>query len=140
MKITPKSEEHFKSRNLMDPGTYDFVVLNAIEKVSKTSGEPMIEVILLATDMNGREHKLFDYLIDKEPMDYKIRHIYDCANLIEKYESGNIDAQDLHNVRGKVKVIIRKDKTGQYGDKNSVQDYIPCKQNNNDIFDDSLPF
>lgn len=140
MKITPKSEEDFKSRNLMDPGTYDFVVFDAIEKVSKTSGEPMIELILNVLDMKGRERKIYDYLMDKEPMDYKIRHIYNCAGLLEKYESGDIDAQDLHNVTGKVKIIIRKDKTGQYGDKNSVQDYFSTKNKTNDLFDDPLPF
>jgi hypothetical protein len=140
MKITPRSEQEFKSRNLIDPGTYDFTVEHAIEKISKHSNEPMIELIIKVLDMNGREHKLFDYLLDKEPMDYKIRHIYDCAGKIEKYESGNIDANDLHSVTGKVKIIIRKDKSGKYPDRNSVQDYISVKNKTIDFIDDPLPF
>jgi len=139
MKITPRTEDYFKSRNLMDPGIYNFVVVHAEEKRSKTSGDEMIEVVLKVNDINGREHKVFDYLMDKEPMDYKIRHIYQCADLLNKYESGEISASDLVNVVGKVKIQIRKDKTGQYGDKNVVQDYLVDK-NSNLEFNDTIPF
>lgn len=139
MKITPRTEEYFKSRNLMDPGVYNFIVLKAEEKKSKTSGDEMIELVLKVIDMNGREHKVFDYLMDKEPMDYKIRHIYECADLLSKYESGDISASDLINVKGKVKVTIRKDKTGHYGDKNTVLDYFINKDSSVE-FDDVIPF
>lgn len=140
MKITPRSEEEFKSRNLIDPGTYDFVIFDATEKVSKNSGDPMIELILKVTDMNRRVHTLYDYLMDKEPMDYKIRHLYESLGLISKYDSGNIDASDLHNKKGKVQIIIQKDKKGIYSDKNSVKDYIVSKCSAADPFNDDIAF
>ncbi len=140
MKITPKTEEHFKRRNLLDPGIYDFIVHDAIEKVSKNSGDPMIEVILKIKDMYGNVHTLFDSLMDKEPFDYKIRHLSECSDVLDKYNNGEIFASDFLGKKGKVKVLIKKDKSGQYPDRNSVQDYIKIDKNSNNFEDDSLPF
>lgn len=140
MKVNPKSEKEFKERNLMEPGTYDFVVFDAKEKVSKNSGEPMIELVLKVTDLSKRVHTLYDYLMDREPMDYKIRRIYSCADKIEKYESGDVEASDLINVSGKVKISVKKDNKGIYDDRNSVQDYVPYEKQEQLPFDDKLPF
>lgn len=141
MKVNPKSEQEFKSRNLLDPGTYDFTVLNAVEKVSKNSGEPMIEIIIHVFGMDGRRFTIYDYLIDKEPMDFKLRHIAHISGVLNKYEEGEVNANDLIGKKGKVKVSIRKDTTGIYGDKNQIVDYIVEENNKNvDFFNDPLLF
>jgi hypothetical protein len=141
MKITPRTEEEIKRRNLIDPGVYEFIVHEAKEKVSKTSGNPMIEVVLKVTDIYGKVHTLYDYLMDTEYSDYKIRHLSECSGCLDKYENGEVFASDFLGKKGKVKVTIRKDKKGEREDKNSVQDYIANKLINIDNFeDDSLPF
>jgi len=139
MKITPRSEEDFKFRNLLPPGIYNFEVFDSIEKTSKKSGDPMIELVLKIIDSN-RTFKVFDYLIDREPMDFRIRQICECLGLMEKYNSGEIDSRDFFGKKGKVKINIRKDTTGLYGDKNSVQEYIVTKENKEDFLNDEVPF
>lgn len=140
MRVNPKSETEFKSRRLMDPGIYSFQVFDAIEKTSK-SGNEMIEVILKVIDLNGRVHTVNDYLIDQEPMDYKIRHLWDSVGMINKYESGNISPEDIKDKKGKVKIRITKDKKGIYDDKNTVVDYIVNNEyTDQKILDDEIPW
>lgn len=137
MKITPRSEEEFKSRNLLDAGEYNFEIFEAKEKKSQ-SGNDMIEVQLRILNKYDKYIIIYDYLMDKEPMDYKIRHLWESLGMIDKYNSGEINAEDLKDKRGKAKITIRKDKNGQYPDKNQVQDYI--KSENDTFLDDALPF
>lgn len=140
MKINPQSEQTFKERKLLTPGVYEFTVFDAIEKISQKSGEPMIEVILSIFDQSDREYKIYDYLMDKPPMDYKIRKLWECVGMIEKYESGEINATDLHDKKGMVKIVTQVDKKGIYDDKSTVKDYLVNKNPDNDDLNDHLSF
>lgn len=137
MKINPVTEEEIKRRNLLDPGIYDFVVHDATEKISMRSGNPMIELVLKVTDLTGKVHTLLDYLVDNEYSDHKIRHLSECSGVLESYENGEIFANDFINKKGKVKITIRKDKSGQEDDRNFIKDYIVNKVTNIDNFYDS---
>jgi|ERR1700684_1960419 len=141
MKVTPYSEEEFKSRKLMSPAIYEFRIHESREKISK-NGQEMIEIILKVSDsINGRIFTIFDYLMDTETMGFKIRHIYECVGMIEKYESGNIDAKDLLGKSGLVKVGVKKDPNKIYDDKNVALDYITVKKESiGDGFDDDISF
>lgn len=138
MKVIPKSEEYFKSRELV-PGEYPFVFKNALESISQ-AGNEMIKVTLKLNDINGNEHELIDYLLDKKPFDYKLKHACDCAGIIEKYNNGEINAYDFINKRGIVKLVLRKNKEDGT-QRISVDDYIVDKNVNNNLeFDDNFSF
>lgn len=127
MKFTPKSEKELKEANLIEPGIYDFEVMTAINKKSK-SGDDMIELRLKVWDKDGKERTIFDFLTEK--MLHKVKHFSDVAKLSDKYESGNLDAFDCIGKSGKAKIGIQKDKTGEYPDKNTVKDYVSDEEIN----------
>jgi hypothetical protein len=151
MRVNPKTEEEIQLMSLMAPGVYDFEVVDAKEKVSK-SGNEMIELTLTVWDINGKPHTIYDYLLDA--MAYKVRHFAEAANLLDKYLAGSINADDCRCVSAKVEIIIQKGGEkfggGTYPDKNSVKDYIVKKGNFSvvpsikeiaqDTFNDDIPF
>lgn len=153
MQFTPKTEKEIAEEGLIQPGTYDFEVMFATDDISG-KGNEMIILGLNVFDDSGRARSIKDYLL--ESMAYKLRHAADACDLISQYESGNLVASDFVGKTGKLKIVIQKDKAGQYPDKNSVQDYI--KRENlvdahtkakgdsfqselgHPAFDDSIPF
>jgi hypothetical protein len=148
MRFQPKSEEEIQTMSLMHPGIYDFEVIKATDKVSR-SGKEMIELQLSVWDTNGKPHTIYDYLMDA--MAYKLRHFTEVAGLIDKYNAGIIDEADCLGKSGSVEIIIQKGQPkpdgGFYSDKNSVKDYIVGKPRNNRetkeeeiTFSDDVPF
>lgn len=147
MKFQPKSEEEIKSMGLIDEGTYPFEVLEAKESKSK-SGNDMIEMKLKIWDHQGRERICFDYLL--EAMAYKLRHFCEAANILDKYEAGQLTALDCVGKQGYLELTIQAGKQkpdgGYYPDKNSVKDYLKEKPSAesgapvDDFEQDSIPF
>lgn len=144
MKFTPKTEEEVGFK-LLDAGIYDFDVMTALDKVSQ-AGNDMIELKLAVYGPDGNARHIFDYLMEK--IEYKLRHAADACGLLDKYETGEFGAEDFIGKAGKLKLGIQKDKTGQYPDKNTVQDYIkrdnlaepaPTRKTAPDL-DDEIPF
>lgn len=147
MRFQPKTEDEVSSFKLLPPGTYSFQVVEAIEKKSK-AGNDMIELKLLVWDIEGKEHIVFDYLL--ESVAYKLRHFAEVTGLIDKYQLGAIEATDCLSKSGKVEIEVKegnfKPDGGKYSDKNSVKDYVrangavmPSKKDDSFI-DDDLPF
>lgn len=142
MRFQPKTEKELAAMNLIQPGIYDFEVWNANDKTSK-SGNEMIELKLKIWDHSGQERIIFDYLL--EVMAFKLKHFADTTGLSKKYEEGIISALDCIGKCGKLDLIIQKDKSGQYADKNTVKDYIVEAKSTDTpgedkIFDDEIPF
>lgn len=142
MRFKPLSDKELQALNLIEAGTYDFEVLEAKDRQSK-SGNEMIELKLKIWDNNGHERFVYDYLL--ESMSYKLKHFCECTGLLQKYEDGEL--RDVHCVgkSGKLDLIIQKDKTGQYGDKNSVKNYIVASAaqpvaNHHPELNDDIPF
>ena len=135
MRFTPLSEEEIKESNLFEPGIYNFEVLEALDKISK-SGNEMIELKIKIWDNNGKEKIIYDYLL--EMMKFKLKHFSECVSLEDKYNDGGINANDCIGKSGELDLIIYVDKKGRYADKNAVKDYIVNKDKN-DISDD-IPF
>lgn len=121
MKFTPKSEKQIAEEGLLPEGNYGFEVAKAEDKVSK-SGNDMIEVNLRVFNTDGGFVFVRDFLMEK--IAYKLRHFAEAAGLLEKYESGEFTAADCEGRIGHVKIIIKKDPTGTYPDKNEVRDYV----------------
>ena len=143
----PLSEEEIKALNIIEPGIYDFEVLDAQEKISK-SGNPMIEMQIKVWDLHGKEKTITDYMVSTPKMLYKVKHFCDSVGLTQKYESGSFAPYDCIGKTGKLNLTIQK--SNDYPDKNSIKDYVvyakmegsnvsPIKKDDSFINDD-LPF
>lgn len=148
MRVTPRTEKEIAEMNLWQPGNYSFEIATAVDEVSKSQNE-MIKLGLNVYNEKGESRIVFDYLLDIIP--HKIRHLCEACGLLEKYEQGSLYAVDFVNKTGELKLIIQKDKTGQYADKNTVYDYIVKKgeivkvvktgnASFDAAFDDEVPF
>ena len=151
MRFNPKSEEELQAMTLIDPGVYNFEVVAAKDRTSK-SGNEMIELQLKLWDMQGHEKIVYDYLL--EAMSFKLRHFAECTGLLDKYQAGELQALDCSGRQGKVEIVVqqgqKKPEGGYYPDKNSVKDYVkpngeepksatPANAEE-DLFGDSIPF
>jgi hypothetical protein len=145
-KLDKESNKEFISK-LLPEDEYPFEVADAEETVSK-NGNEMIKLTLCLWDKEGKEHVIFDYLL--EAMAFKLRKFAAITGLMRNYETGKIDAKECLHKCGKVKLIIQKGKPnpegGFYPDRNSVKEYFEgvhahhvAKQEEIDINDD-VPF
>lgn len=141
MQFTPKSEEELQALNLLEPGEYDFEIIKAEDRRSK-SGNEMIALTIKVWDHAGKERTVFDWLLDSELSHYKIKHFCFSVGLEDKYELGLLESNDCWGRKGILKLGIQKDKTKQYPDKNVVNDYIVDKESKSseEFKDDDIPF
>ena len=119
MRITPRTEAEIQSENLFPPGEFDFEILEAEETTSK-AGNEMIRLKLKVFSESGNFIIISDYLL--ESVAYKLRHACEAVGMVERYESGKLDAMDFQGKSGRLK--LRIDKSDNYPDKNGVKDYI----------------
>jgi hypothetical protein len=122
MKVTPRTEAEVQSEGLLPEGIYDFEIIAAEEKTSK-SGNDMIELKVNVFTDDGRPRTIFDYLLEMDGMNYKLRHAAVNCGMEEQYISGNLSAVDFVGRTGKAKVRIQKGKDG-YPDRNQIADYL----------------
>jgi hypothetical protein len=122
MKFQPKSADDIKRESLIEPGEYDFEVLSAEDKVSK-SGNEMIAV-KLAVYVDGKARHAKDWLMEK--MAFKLRHFCEATGLLAKYEAGDFTAADCQGRAGKVRIVIQDNP--EFGPQNVVKDYVVAKQ------------
>lgn len=130
MKFQPKTEKEITEDNLLQPGVYDFEIVEGNDKTSQ-KGNDMIELKVCVYGTDGNARYVFDYLL--ESIAYKLRHACDACGLLETYQTGDLTSQDFVGKTGKCKINIQKDKTGQYADKNSIQDYVKRENMNSDM-------
>jgi hypothetical protein len=121
MEFKPKSEKEIMESNLAPEGDYDFNILAAEDTVSK-SKNAMIKVKLGLYSGESIRWHIFDYLVPA--MEAKLRHFCDSVGLLSQYEAGTLCAEDCKGRAGKVRIIIKSDKSGQFPDKNEVKDYV----------------
>jgi|ERR1700689_2351016 len=139
---------------LVDPGIYNFQVMQASFKNSKT-GNPMIELKLKVWDNAGKEFTVMDYLVGTPNMTWKTLHFCDAVNLSKEYQSGSFNEMLCSGRSGKASVTIqpgnKKDDGTYYKDRNQIEDYVitdngahkfetNTKVNNEKMFDDDIPF
>lgn len=152
MRFTPKSEEECRRpMRVLPKGDYDFEVMFAEERVS-SNGNEMIELKLAFYDGNDAERPaatVYDYLL--ESIDYKLRHAAYVCGVGNKYEVGDLKANDFFGATGRAKLKVEKytDKNGNERDKNTVADYLvneksekhgPSDVDCPPIGDEDLPF
>lgn len=120
MQFTPRSEEECKRAFEPIPkGEYDFEVLESTNETSK-NGNEMIKINIAIWQGEKVLCRVFDYLLPK--LEAKLRHACDSCGLLDRYQAGNIQAEDFVGRTGKVKIKIGK-ATEQYSAKNEVEDY-----------------
>lgn len=148
LQFPPTPENELIDLLLVGDGNYE--VLEAAEKMSKSSNNPMIELKMRVWDSEGHDSILFDYLMltaSKFSL-RKIRHFCYSCGIGNLYEQGALSAQDCIGKQGKLKIDFKKGDNG-YQDKNVVKDYIvdmdaktetPATGAQSEVFDDDIPF
>jgi hypothetical protein len=141
MRFVPKTAQEIESANLLDPGLYDFEVMEAEDKVSK-AGNDMVALGLRIEDHEGRGHKILDWLVSTDGGAYKVRHFAESVGLLAEYEKGDMPAGYMIGKTGRCKITI-KAATAEFGAKNAVADYVggavePPKSAQ--LVDDEIPF
>ncbi len=147
MRFEPLSDDQIIRMGLMEKGIYPFEVISAENTISKSNNE-MIKLQLRIWDKEGSERILYDYLLSA--FIKKIKHFSDVTGLQDKYQNGNLEAEDCLGKSGNVLIGVQEDKTNTYPPKNSVIDYVAKPENNmvnkplvqeKDLFDDQeIPF
>lgn len=135
MKFEPKTEAYLEkekseqaAKRLLKFGTIcDCEVIRAENQKSKvkpdgSGGNDMIYLLVKIWTPDGEEKMFDDYLLAS--FEHKLRHAADTFGVIEKYNLGTLDASDFDGRSGKCKMGIQKDKSGQYPDKNVINDYV----------------
>lgn len=150
----PLTQEQCEKENsfpLMEPGTYNFQVLESKYKLSKT-GNNMIELILTVWDNNGKEFHIYDYLVATPKMMWKTLHFCKAVGLEQEYLGKKFNEDLCINRSGKVDIIYQAGQSnpngGKYPDKNGVEDYVLLETaipgvavlKKDNFFDDSIPF
>jgi hypothetical protein len=141
---------------LLKEGEYDAVVQTAIDKVSASSGNPMIDLTLSVYDAEGNTHSVRDFLVFTKSMMWKVIHCASSAGVMMQYTAGRMCSDLMIGKRLRVKVGVEEGKEisadklngkpvgSKYPSKNKVEDYIKCDSQapiNHSIPDDEdVPF
>lgn len=150
LQFTPQSDdaiEALKAREeeerLLADGEATFEVVTATAKNSKTTGIPMIAVKMNVWDCNGKTAFIDEYLMagDKSFFIKKIKSFCESIGIIDKYNSGKLNATDINSSHfGKIIIGRRKDNNGKI--QNNVIEYIKKTEgdvnNNAPFLNDSL--
>jgi hypothetical protein len=122
MKFDPKSAQDVASLSVIKSGVYQFLISEAVDKVSKTSGSEMIELKLQITDRNGHKRIVTDFLVAARAA--TVRSAAEACGLLTKYSSGSLSAADFLGCSGRARIGIERDRSGRYAPKNIVIDYV----------------
>lgn len=120
MNFQPQTEEEIAASLLLPDGVYPFTVASAVDKISKTSGNEMIEVTLNVFLPDSSIKQVKDYLM--QAMAFKLRHFCAIANLLDQYQQGTLCARDCAGAQGFVQIKTEPAR-GDFGPKNAVKDY-----------------
>ncbi len=122
--------------SLLKEGEYDAVISSSIDKVSASSGNPMMDITLQVFDENGRARAVRDFLVFTKSMMWKVIDFADSAGLKQAYEEGRLCSDIATGNRVRVKISIEqgsdipfdklkgKPSGSKYPDKNKVDYYI----------------
>lgn len=125
MDYKPRTEREIKDSMVLSPGEYDFEIETAVEKTSK-KGNDMIEMQVRIFCPDGTTRLLRDWLVAGGDLgELKINHFVHATGLQDCYFAGNFSALDCEGACGRLRLTITSSE--QYGDQNSVKDYIVAK-------------
>jgi len=127
MRVNPISAEQAEEQSggfePWRPGDYDFNVYEASEETSANQNE-MIKLTLHVLNRDGQRRTVFDYLVNSEKGQWKVRHFAEAVGMLQQYEAGQMEPHDITGRSGQLKLKIKPAKD-QYPAGNQVNDYIP---------------
>jgi hypothetical protein len=164
MQFTPKSEEQIQKEEqersfLWEAGLYGFEIIEGFkfgqnyEATSNTKSKndnDMIKLVVRVSNHEGRQQIIMDYLLEAMPS--KLRHAAYACGLGDKYELGNLSAEQFIGKSGMLELAIKKgelkDKNDpqseRYSDRNSIKDYCVATEEKPLAkpvsLDDEIPF
>jgi hypothetical protein len=122
MEYQPRREDELRSAMCLTPGDYDFEVVSAMEKVSK-SGNEMIEMQLRVFCEDGSTRLIRDWLVPGSDLgDLKLNRFAHATGLEDLYFEGGLSGLACVGASGKVRLTIQADP--KYGDQSRVKDYV----------------
>ncbi len=124
MQYTPREEKEIRSNMLLSPGEYDFEIVSATEKTSK-AGNDMIELQVRVFPGDDSSPRLLkDWLVAGSDLgELKINRFAHATGLQDEYFAGNFTGLTCEGATGKLRITVQS--SAQYGDQNSVRDYVP---------------
>ena len=121
MDYEPKTEDELALEGLMPEGEYDAEIMLSEDALSK-KGQDMFKLKVRVWDANGAERHMYDY-VSPHFMAWKFRHLHASAGLLEVYEKGSTNADQLCDKTVRVAVGVEGAKDG-YPPKNKITDYL----------------
>lgn len=130
MKFDSKTDEQIaqeeadaKASGTLVAGTYDFEIIKADEKISE-KGNAMFELNLSVYGTDGEPRSVRDWILPKMPK--KFKHCLDACGLTDKYEKGEVTAEDFLSKTGKLEIKQKEyiNKDGLKMMTNYVEDYV----------------
>lgn len=121
MRFKPFTIEELDDPKLKE-GAANFEIIEASEGLSKSSNRPMM-ILKLSIDQEGIHQLLTDYISFDENMRWKLRHFGRAINMADRLMDGNLDPHMCVGKKGKL--LIKTERTEQYGDQPKVRDYVP---------------
>jgi hypothetical protein len=120
MPITHVFNDEDNKPDTVEPGVYAATIEQATEKVSKSSGNEMLE-ILWSIDVNGLI--VYDYLVFSEKTGFKVDTLLKATgNAPAKGETVELNAGEMSGWRAFIELTIEDDP--KYGKKNKVVKYV----------------
>lgn len=124
MKFDPDAkineENSSKEREVLKPGEYSFMVVEAEEKESK-QGNQMLALKLKVYGEGTDDVNVWDYITAK--MTWKLKQICLAIGMEEEFRSGDISPQQFVNRPGAL--FLDVETSEKYGSQNKVKKYVP---------------
>lgn len=121
MKFAPKTEKEVNENGLMPKGVYPFSVISAEDARSK-AGNDMIKATVRVFQPDGKTRQLITYLMEAMPA--QLFHFCTYSGLAVQYGNGTLKAADCVGKEGYCEIVIKEDKSGQYGPQNQIKDFV----------------
>jgi hypothetical protein len=121
---------------LLPKGRYQGHIFMAEDKISRTSGNPMTEVVIHVKDKNGQKMEIKDFLTYVPGMQWKIRHCAQATQTLDHYENKRFCGEVIKGKDVIVEVDIQegnlipdeklngKPEGSKYPNKNIIVDYV----------------
>lgn len=139
LKYTPRTEEEV---SLLLPKDKYMLTVKKVSVENKKVGDFDFDILSLELEANHNNRNIIIYdsirLDGSVFSDRKLRHYAYATNFSEDYNDQIFDPKKTIGKKVEANIDIKKDKTGQYPDRNRVLDYLVPKIA--DEFNDNLTF
>lgn len=122
MQFKPKTDEELALAGLWADGEYNFEVVGAEDKISKSSGNEMIELELKFHDQ-GATKTVKSYITATQ--EFRLKSAAYCMGLGAQYETGTLGAGHFIGKKGRA-TLKTEPANGDFKAKNGVNEFIPA--------------